>query len=174
MSEDQQQQLLSIAAVVLVILGLGFFLYRQSRDGASVPEVSVQEEASARAEEVVESMGVSLSEGAERAALMDVEGGSSAGLVAVEESEGMNKYSVLASLPEVGEGEYYEVYLVADDESYELLGQLRRAKGGWMLEASQEVNEAKATKLRVTRERVLDQQPEVIVLETDLSALPGS
>lgn len=162
---EDRQQWLSMAAVVIVIVGLGFFLYRQSREEAPVEITSEDQMIEERANEVVEQMQAQLPENALRANLRDVSGGSGAGVATrVENEKAEDELSVLAALPDPVSGEFYEAYLAGAGEEVQYLGRLSQAKGGWRLETQAEPEEG-MSQVRVTREQVADQQPEEILLE---------
>lgn len=167
MDEDKQQWI-SIAAVVLIIAGLGYFLFRQGQqpeEDSSALEEQVAEE---RAEEVLSEMNIELPENVERATLRDVAGVGAAGVATrdeVVEGEDENReYSLLVSLPDLAENEFYEGYLVGEGDPV-FLGKLRQAKGGWMLDYTLEKEIEGEPVVKVTRETVDDQQPEETVLE---------
>ncbi len=167
MDEDRQQWL-SIAAVVLVIGGLGYFLFRQSRQPDEVSVDTADTAAEQKAQELLDSFNKEVPENASRVTLKDVSGGDSAGVATVSEAveDEAREYSVLAALPEPESGEFYEAYLVSDEaENQILLGRLQQAKGGWMVETSSGVDLGEEAKIQVTREKVNDQTPEEPVLE---------
>ncbi len=164
--EEDKQQWLSIAAVVLVIAGLGYFLFRQSQQ-VETPEVNSAEViAEQKAEELLEQMNFEVPETAVRATLRDVEGGSGAGVATKIDDDGNQTFSVLVALPEPSTGVTYEAYLVGEGEGNEVyLGKLREAKGGWILDYESKADLSEYTKVRVTREEVDDRVSEEVILE---------
>lgn len=167
---EERQQWLSIAAVVLVIAGLGFFLYRQSRNNQPEEPVDVteqqQQEAEQRGEEVAERLNIEVPEGAEREAFRATGETQGAGLVSRIERDGQLAYSFAVDLPDPQTGEFYEAYAVGEGEEREFLGRLRQAKGGWLLETSISAEISGLNRVIITRETQDDQTPEEVVLET--------
>jgi hypothetical protein len=168
---EERQQWLSIGAVVLVILGLGFFLYRQSRqaDTGQVEVISQEDqEADARGQEVADRLNVNIPENAERATLRNVADADGAGIATrVLEDEGDDEVSVLVALPDPQAGEFYAAYLVSGNEEDApiYLGRLTQAKGGFMVEFNSSEEIGGYSMVRVTRESVDDEQPEEVLLE---------
>lgn len=164
--EEDKQQWLSIAAVVLVIGGLGYFLFRQSQQTEEPMVENAEAVAEEKAQQLMDQMNFEVPEQAEKATLTDVSGGSGAGIVTRVDENGTVDYSVLAALPDSPAGESYEAYLVGEGEENEVyLGKLKEAKGGWMLEyqSSSDMGEYKSVK--VTRETKDDKTSEKTVLE---------
>ena len=164
--EEDKQQWLSIAAVVLVIGGLGYFLFRQSQQSEEPVIETADEVASERADELIDQMNFEIPEDAERVNLRDVSGSSGAGVATRMGEEGEMELSILAALPEIEEGEKYEAYLVGEGDENEIyLGELRQAKGGWMLEYQSSSDVSGYNAVKVTHEKVDDKTSEETVLE---------
>lgn len=165
---EEKQNWLAIAAVVLVVAGLGVFLYRQSQQQSPEAEaVSEEEEATQRADDLLESMDVTIPEDAERVNLRDVSGGEGAGVATRREEEsGEVTQSLLVALPEPESGSFYEAYLTSESNEEPLyLGKLRSVKGGWMLDYSLSESDAGYTTIQVTHEQTDDRQPEEVIME---------
>lgn len=164
--EEDKQQWMSIAAVVLVIAGLGYFLYRQSRQ-VQEPTVEVEDIiAEEKAEDLVEQMRIEIPDTAERATLKDVTGGAGSGLATRLDEDGGRMYSVIVGLPEPETNEFYEAYLVGSEEEDEVyMGKLSQQKGGWLLEYSSTTDLGEYSRVKVTKEQVDDKSGEEIVLE---------
>lgn len=165
--DDDKQQWLSIAAVVLVIGGLGFFLYRRSRQESVEPTalgegVAIEEKAS----ELLNKMNFEVPEGADRANLGDVSGGDGTGVATESYEEGRFTHSMIAALPDPEAGMFYEGWLVREDP-FDLVytGKFEMAKGGWMLDYTSEVDLSDHNQVVVTLEAVDDQKPEKHILE---------
>ena len=170
---EEKQQWLSMAAVVLVIVGLGVFLYRQSRNTPDEqPQANAEEQiAEQKAQEVLDNMRVTLPDNAERATLRDVsEEIEGAGLATRVEEGDQLMLSTLVSLPEPEAGVFYEAYLTKSEATEQdepmYLGKLIQAKGGWRVE-QEATKEALVgyDRVMVTREKVDDKQPEETILE---------
>lgn len=171
---EEKQNWLTIAAVVLVIAGLGVFLYRQSRQQPEEIETPSDDQvAEQRADEFLETLNVDLPEDADRVNLRDVTGGQAAGVATRREAEtGTTTQSLLVALPEPEAGVFYEAYLQSEVEEAEpiYLGKLRSVKGGWMLDYQLTGDETGYTQVQVTRETTDDRQPEEVILEGEFEA----
>lgn len=164
--EEDKQQWLSIVAVVLVIGGLGYFLFRQGGQEEEVSVESAEVVAEEKAQELIESMNFQIPEEAEKVTLRDIAGLGGAGIVTKVEEDGSVEYSVLAALPDPIGGEYYEAYLVGEGDDNEVyMGKLSQAKGGWMLEFDSTSDLGEFNKVKVTKETVDDKTSEDAVLE---------
>lgn len=166
---EEKQNWLAMGAVVLVVAGLGIFLYRQSRQAQ--PEIQLPSEdqtAQQRADELLESLDITIPDDATRVNLRDVTGGSAAGIATRTETGEETSQSVLVALPEPIEGEFYEAYLVnPQDESADpvYLGKLRSIKGGWTLDYNLSEDQSMFNTIRITKEKMDDKQPEETILE---------
>lgn len=167
---EERQQWLSIAAVVLVIAGLGFFLYRQSRNSQTEETVDIteqqQQEQEQRGQEVADRLNVEVPEGAERETFRATGETQGAGLVSRIERDGQLAYSVAVDLPDPETGAFYEAYAVGEGDEREYLGRLRQAKGGWLLDSSVGADTSEFNRIIITRESQDDRTPEEVILET--------
>lgn len=173
---EEKQNWLTIAAVVLVIAALGVFLYRQSQQQPEEISIPTQDEvAEQRADQLLETLDVDIPENAERVNLRDVSGGEAAGVATrVEEGETVSQ-ELLVALPEPEAGEFYEAYLLSDDEETDpvYLGRLRSMKGGWILEYQLTEENQGMNTVQVTKETTDDQTPEEVVLEGTFEGMTG-
>jgi hypothetical protein len=110
--------------VVLVILIAGVLLIKNARDkklaGVPIPTPSIEQKIGKTFN------GLTIPNDAEKAELKDVTGGTSFGIV--------TRTEVLANLPELPKGQVYQVKLENPQGKTILLGSLRIAKGGYLLE----------------------------------------
>lgn len=166
---QDKQNWLTIAAIVLVVAGLGVFLYRQSQQPAPEVEIIDQEdEARAKADQFLQNLDVTIPDGATRINLKDIADVGGAGIVTRNQQAGMIAQSILVSLPDPQPGEHYEAYLVADDEAVAdlYLGKLRSLKGGWNLDYRLSQQQAESYKtVQITRETSDDRQKETVLME---------
>ncbi len=166
--EDSKQQWLTIAAIVLVIGGLGYFLFRQGQEVEEGPVVESEDiVAEERANELLQQLNVELPEDVDRVNLREVGESGAAGVVTRSREEGEREIRVLAALPEPVSGEFYAAYLSSPNEELEdiYLGRLREAKGGFILETLTEASAQEYPNVKVTREKVDDEQVEEVLLE---------
>lgn len=171
---QDRQNWLTIAAIVLVVGGLGAFLYRQSQQQVEEVDVVDQEDqARERAEQLLQQLDVEVPDDATRVNLRDVSGEGGAGIATRREDSDRLLQSILVALPEPGAGEFYEAYLVADNDEVEslYLGKLRSVKGGWTLDyrlTSQQADQYR--QIQITRETNDDRESEEVVLEAEFPA----
>lgn len=168
---QDKQNLLTIGAVVLVVVGLGVFLYRQSQQPTEEVAVVDQEEvARDRAEQFLQNLDVEIPEDATRVNLRDVAGTEGAGIATRRPQGDVLLQSLLVALPDPQPGEFYEAYLLSSDETQDpmYLGKMRMVKGGWALDYQLDSQEAQDySKIQVTREKTDDRQLEEVVLEAE-------
>jgi hypothetical protein len=170
--DENRQNWISIAVVVVVVVALGFFLFRQSRESEE-PVIETEEQvAEERADEFLEQIEVTLPEDADRANLRDVASTNSVGVATRRGEEGQTEYSVLASLPDPERSQHYEAYLVDDAGEQTFLGRLVQGKGGWMVDY-RSMKEIEADKVVVSREEDVDGEPDEVILEGEFSGTGG-
>jgi len=166
---EEKQNWLTIAAIVLVVAGLGIFLYRQSRQQTDDDLVVTSDDqvAEDRANQLIDDLNYEIPEDAQRVNLKDVSGGDAAGVATRKEEGNAVTQSVLVSLPEPEAGQFYEAYLMGASEEAEpmYLGKLRSVKGGWMLDYELSQESLELSTIKITRETLDDRKPEETVLE---------
>lgn len=113
-----------IGLIVLVILITGALYIRNSRKAktsslpVSTPNIS----------QVVKNTFPNIPEGVERANLSDISGGNSIGVA--------TKTEIVANLPELGSGKFYQVLLSNSSGKTVVLGNMKISKSGYILEYS--------------------------------------
>ena len=112
--------------------------------------------------EKFEKMG-EVSETAEKAELRPVTGRAGSGIATREVINGKLVHTVMADLSVLGEGEFYEGWLVG--KTVVSTGKLAEKKGGWLLEYVGEASLADYDSVVITLERKDDGKPEAHVLE---------
>lgn len=100
----------------------------------------------------------------EKAELKDITGGEGSGLATRSYENAKFTLTVLANLPDLTQGAFYQVWLVKDGTNLSL-GKMRVAKGGFLLEFEANKNYSDYKKVLVTLEKVLDSKVEKQVLE---------
>jgi hypothetical protein len=160
----KRETIIGAIVVVLIIAG-AYFLF--TRYQAS-PEVSLPTETLPVSDELEEGfetgLGIEVPEGVEKAALKDVTGGAGTGLATRKFEEGVFEHTLMASLPTPQAGQFYEGWLVSDDD-FILTGKLKEMKGGWYLEFEADQDYSDYNRVVVTLEEKDDRQPEKHVLE---------
>lgn len=169
---EEKQNWLTIGAIVLVVAGLGFFLYRQSQQAIDEAPIADEETVTReRADRFLEDMNIELPEDATRVNLRDVSDSDGTGIATRRPDGDVLLQSVLVALPDPAPGEFYEAYLVSsEDEEVEplRLGRLQMIKGGWALDYRLSQDQAETyDRIQVTLEQVDDRAPETVILEAD-------
>ena len=168
----QKQRIFGAIVVILVALGLYMFFKGDTLED----EIDRGESERIRVEDVTRELtsqlGVSVSENVERIALEDVQGETATGLATKDYADSEYKHSVLAALPDLESGTYYNGWLVRGEEGevdYSVVnsGKLRQSKGGYLLEYSSNKDLSDYTTVWVTLETKDDDNPETRVLESE-------
>lgn len=113
-----------VGFILLVILVAGFLIIKnlKSKKQANLPSPTPSIE-----QRIKETFGaVTFSDDTDKIELKDVKGGAFFGVA--------TKTEVLANLPELSVGKYYQAVLENDQGKFVVLGRLRIAKGGYLLE----------------------------------------
>lgn len=152
---NRRDIVIGIVVVVLIFAAVYFFNKNQSQTEEMVVPDTLSVE-----DQIEDKFNIDIPEDVDRAELKDVSGGSSSALV-TRSDEG--EVTVLADLPDLSSGEYYEAWTVQGDQTVSL-GTLRLAKGGYMLETEVSDTFENATVV-VSREKQNDTQIEEKVLE---------
>lgn len=154
--------------VVLLVVGGG--LWWRGKKLAQTSQVLPAEgegvEIEDRASELAKRFGVVLPDNLERAELKDVTGGVGSGIATRSLTGDKFELTILAALPDPEKGSWYAGWLVKD-EPFAIwpAGNLRIAKGGFLLEFSGEAELNNYKKVVVTLETKEDKKPETHVLE---------
>lgn len=113
-----------IGLIVLVILITGALYIRNSRRAnTSSPPISTP-----NISQVVKNTFPNIPEGVERVNLSDVSGGNSIGVA--------TRTEIVANLPELGSGKFYQVLLSNSSGKTLVLGNMKISKSGYILEYS--------------------------------------
>ena len=152
------------SAVLLLLVGVVY--YRQSRkpQETKVPEtLSVENQ-------LEDKFKVEIPEDVDKAELKDVSGGNGSAIATRKYEEDKFTSTVLADLPEVEAGKFYQAWLVKGKESEEgyetlSLGKLVIAKGGWMLEFQGNKDLSDYSQVLISLEEKSDTTPEKRILE---------
>lgn len=171
---EDKQNWLTVAAVVIVIGGLGLFLYRQSQQVTQEePEVNQEQvQADQRADQLVDELDLEIPENAQRLNLRDVTGGSGAGVVTRQTDDASEEVdqALLVALPDPEPDTFYEAYAVSAEDETLYLGKLSSVKGGWRLDYQLNPEEAERYSIiRITQETSDDQVPETVILEGEFT-----
>ncbi|MBN1263680.1 MAG: anti-sigma factor [Candidatus Pacebacteria bacterium] len=148
--------------VALTVAGF-FFLRRYQTEAPAAPDGSLpllpEEE-----RQLESQLGIEIPEEGNNFGLFEPESGKVKGLVTWQSRESGTEYSILADLPDLEPGHFYQAWLNREGEMV-LLGQLAQKKGGWLLDFSGKTVEAASLKVLITLEAEDDDRPEKKVLE---------
>lgn len=155
-----------IGLLVLAVV-VGVIYWR--RNSASKDELIVPEAMSVE-DSMEERFNLQLPDDVDKAELLDVNSGNSSGIATRKYENSRFTHSVLADLPDLEAGSFYQGWLVrgevgSDDYARVSTGKLMIAKGGWMLDFTSGVDYSGYNKMMVSEETVNDLTPEKIVLE---------
>lgn len=154
-----------LGLLLLLLVGGGVYWWgRQYREGAPEPMAEVLPWTDEEESLLEARVGMIIPEDGEKARLEDVSGGAALGVATRKVEEGVFKHTIIADLPEVAGGEFYQGWL-AEGEELVATEKLEEEKGGWVLEYTSEEDKSDLNQAIVTREAVDDDQPEEKVLE---------
>lgn len=150
-----------VIILVLVVAGVLWFRSRSSKE-VSAPSTSQ--------EKIEKSFNLNIPDDVETADLTDVSGGDASGVGTRKFENGTFSHMVLADLPDLAAGTFYEGWLVRgkagnEDFVYISTGELRVAKGGYLLEFESKVDYSDYAGVVVTLEKTNDKMPETHILE---------
>jgi hypothetical protein len=156
-----------IGFIILIVLAI--IVYWVSRPEEPTPTPSPTpvpiEEVERRLEDQLRR---TLPETGDRVGLEDVTGGDSSGLAVKEKTDTTTNVSLLADLPDLVAGSFYQAWLIrtVDNQEEKLsLGRLVLAKGGYSLEYSTRSDLEDYDKLVVSLEKTFDNTEEQRILE---------
>lgn len=156
-----------IGFIILVVLLGGAYLLRRPSQPPQAPSVSNEIEEVER--DISEKFNVDIPEDVEKSALSDVTGGNSSAIATKQETDGQFVYTILADLPDLESGNYYGWFVPLEDGEFgyegALVGTMRQAKGGWLLELESNENIGDNARVIVSTAKSADNTPENIVLE---------
>ncbi len=154
-------------AVILVIVGGWLLLRGQKPEKLTEKELNgegVQIEE--RASEFAKRMGLTLPTDVQKADLKDVTGGTATGLATRKYVGGVFTHTVLAAITDPKVGEWYKAWLINPDSSDMVAtGNLRMAKGGWVMDFTSSKDLSDYKKVVVSVEQANTQKPTTIILE---------
>lgn len=153
-----------IGLIVLAVLAGIIFWFRKPNEELTVPETSSVEE------KMEEFFNVEIPEDVEKAQLDEVVADYGTGIATRNYENDIFVHVVLADLPALEEGFYYEGWLVRgkegdDDFDYISTGKMRIAKGGHLLEFESSTDYSDYQGVVITQEETEDDTPEKHILE---------
>lgn len=153
-----------IGLLILAVLAGIIFWFRKPKEEFKVPEIPSVEE------KMEEFFNVEIPEDVEKAQLKDVMGGDALGIATRRYENGAFVHVVLADLPDLEEGFFYEGWLVKgkegdDDFDYISTGKMRLAKGGYLIEFESSTDYLNYQEVVITLEKTEDNNPEKHVLK---------
>ena len=160
-----------IVIALLVLALLGGLVYWRQRGNNNNGELKVPEVQSSTEENLEDKFKIEIPDDADKTELEDATGGNSSGIVSTKFENNKLTGSVIADLPVLPEGEFYQVWVEkgekgSDDYSVTPIGRLASAKGGYVLNLNSSTNyRDTGDKLLITSEKTADNTPEKTVLE---------
>lgn len=149
-----------IGFIVLMVLALVFFFLRRPEELTITDLERLQEKET----QIEDRFNIDIPDDLEKATLEDVSGGISEGIATREYENGKFIHTVLAGLPDLGVGEFYQSWLIKDDQ-YISTGKMKMAKGGYILGFESSIDYSAYNKVLITQEKIFDSTPEITVLE---------
>ncbi|OGM81788.1 hypothetical protein A2361_00265 [Candidatus Woesebacteria bacterium RIFOXYB1_FULL_40_26] len=145
--------------ILAMVAGLIYWFRRsqQPRPAISTPTPSAEEE-------IERTFNLTIPDNLERADLGNVAGKEGTGLATRGFENGKFTLTVLANLPDVTSGTFYQVWLVKDGTNLSL-GKMGIAKGGYLLEFSSNKDYSDYKDVLVSEEKVFDLKVESRILE---------
>jgi hypothetical protein len=144
--------------VLMLLVGIVFWLRRRTKQPTlKLPSPSVEEK-------LEESFKIEIPEDVEKVVLNDIAGSNASGIATRKFENGRFVHAILADLPDLKKGSFYQGWLVKEEE-FVSTGRMRVAKGGYLLEFKSGTDYSDYKKVVVTREKLLDNTPEEHVLE---------
>ena len=153
--------------IAVIILGvIGFILYNISTTD-NTPELDVTPTPSAVERDIEERFGRTIPEDVERAELIMPSGVSRDQISAIATRDVRDKVTivtVLADLDDPQPGTRYFAW-VSNDEEFVLLGALRVAKGGWLIDYETDRNLTNYDRVVISQESQVSEQPKGVIVE---------
>lgn len=151
-----------ILVAIVILVGGGWYLMKTMSDTVEVGQVGENTEVGDALLERFEKVG-KMSETAEKLELKPVAGKTGSGIATREIVGGKLVHTVMADLPELEKGTFYEGWIVGD--TVVSTGKMVETKGGWVLEYTGDASLINHDRVVITLETKDDKKPEVHVLE---------
>lgn len=141
-----------IGLVILVLIVGVVYWFKYSKEKPTLPSGTISTEKTENALE--EKFNLKVAESAEKVELKDVSGGDASGIT--------TRTEILADLPDLEPGSFYQAWYENRNGKMVNLGKLRTEKGAWILEFSQLSD---GNKILVSLEKTFDDKIEKKILE---------
>jgi hypothetical protein len=156
---------IALGLIIFVAIAGAVILFKQTRTSQPLPTITPS-----MTEKIENDFKYQIPEDVERVELKDVSGETGSGLATRKFEEGKFSHVVLADLPELSAGEFYEGWLVrgkTGDSNFSFFstGKMKIAKGGFLLEFESEKDYSDYNQVVVTLEKTDDSNPETHILE---------
>jgi hypothetical protein len=145
-------------AILALLAAIVFWVRRPKTNSLQLPQPTSVEQ------QMEEKFNLQIPENLEKAELSDISGGTSSGIATREYKDGKFTLTVLADLPDLSGGKFYQAWLINGDKTISA-GQLTFAKGGYLLNFSSNTDYSSYNSVVITSENKLDIIPETHVLE---------
>lgn len=145
--------------LIVMVIG-GFYLYKKLKTPKSLSTPTP----SAIKSEIEGLFDYVIPEDLDSTELKDVSGGEGRGIATKKFENNLFTHAVLADLPDLASGEFYEGWLVSGEKIIST-GKLKIAKGGFLLEFTSKTDYSDYNSVVVTLEKKDDKLPETHILE---------
>ncbi len=146
----------------LILAGLAVLIFYWQKP--SVDEELVVPQTLSLEDQIEDRFNLEIPEDVDKAEMKDVSGGNSSAIATRKYEDGKFTHTVLADLPDLEAGRFYEGWLVKGDEAIST-GRLSVAKGGFLLEFSSSTDYPDYNQVVITSEEAIDGTPESHILE---------
>lgn len=161
-----QRRDLAIGIIILFIIALIVFFVQRRNQQISLPEEtpSATPKIEEKEAEIEGKFNIQIPENVEKANLHDTTGRGYGAVATRESKAGEFSLTILADLPDPEDGRFYQAWLTKDGDSVSL-GQLRIAKGGYLIDYTSATDLSSYKVVTVSLERVFDNKIEEVILQ---------
>lgn len=160
----QKRDLIIGATVLIVIAVIVFFIQRRKSEIVTpVPTATPTLEETQNS--IENKFKVNIPEDADKAELKDAHGTGFSGIATREFKNGVYSITVLADLPDPDTGMFYQAWLSDGSGTSRLLGTLRMAKGGYLLDYTTSQDLRPLSSVAISLETKNDAKVEEVVLQ---------
>lgn len=160
----QRRDLIIGATVLIVIAIIVFFIQRRRQEVITTPTPLPTTSVEQTEQNIEDKFKVDIPQNVDKADLKDIKGTGFSGIATREFKNGVFDMTILADLPDPDSGRFYQVWVRKNNET-KLLGTMRVAKGGFLLDISSREDLTSFNEVVVSEESKSDNQIENTVLQ---------